>query len=118
MLRVPGGGSVQRHRGRLRRIDRLDTQQAAPLRLVAEAVLECALRVLLAEVHVDCFGIAGLDQCVQAHRDDRMRLAAADQEDGRSRPTDTAAALALAVQGAAVLDSGRSVYEGHGVLAV
>jgi hypothetical protein len=38
------------------------------VRLIPETVLERTLRVLLAEVDVDRFGIAGLDKRLQAHR--------------------------------------------------
>jgi hypothetical protein len=49
-------------------LDGLDTQQPTPLRLIPETVLQRPLRILLAQVHVDRFGIAGLDKRVQAHR--------------------------------------------------
>jgi hypothetical protein len=39
----------------------LNAQQPAPSRLIPETVLERTLRVLLADVDVDRFGIAGLD---------------------------------------------------------
>jgi hypothetical protein len=38
-----------------------DAQLAAPTRLILEAVLKRVLSVFLAEVDVDCFGIAGFD---------------------------------------------------------
>jgi hypothetical protein len=53
-----------RHGGEL---DRLDAQHPAPTRLIPEAILERLLGVLIAEVDVDRFGIAGLNERVKAH---------------------------------------------------
>jgi hypothetical protein len=44
-----------------RQFDRLDTQPTIPLRLIPKTLLRSPLCVLLAEVDVDRFGIAGLD---------------------------------------------------------
>jgi hypothetical protein len=38
-----------------------------PVGLISETVLERALRILFAEIHVGRFRIAGLDEPVQAH---------------------------------------------------
>jgi hypothetical protein len=47
--------------------DRFHAKQTAPVRLIPETVLKGALRVLLAEVDVDRFTIAGLNKRAQAH---------------------------------------------------
>jgi len=56
------------------KLDFLDAQQSTPLRFIAQAVVERPLRILLAQVHVDRFGIASLNECIQAHRGKRIRV--------------------------------------------
>jgi hypothetical protein len=53
---------------------------------VPRAILERPPRVLLTEVDVDRFGIAGLDKRVQAHAEKRMRLAPMDHRFKVSTP--------------------------------
>ncbi len=42
-------------------------EEAAPLGFIPEAILEGVLRVLLAEVDVDRFGVAGFDEGIETH---------------------------------------------------
>jgi hypothetical protein len=49
-------------------LDFFDAQHPAPLGFVPAAIIERPLGILLAQVHVDRFGIASLDKRVQAHR--------------------------------------------------
>jgi hypothetical protein len=47
-------------------LELLNTQQALPLRLIAQTIFERPFRVLPAQVDVDRLGVAGLDERVQA----------------------------------------------------
>jgi hypothetical protein len=49
-------------------LDLIDAQKPSPVRLIPEAVLERALRIVLAEIDVDRFGVAGFDERVETHR--------------------------------------------------
>ncbi len=53
--------------GRAGELDLNDLEQVAPLGFVAKAVGKRALCILLADEHVDCFGVADLDECPGAH---------------------------------------------------
>ena len=73
--RGPSIGGLQ-HTGEL---DLLDTKQSMPVGLVPKAVLKRPLRVLLAQVDVDRFGIAGFDERVKAHEQNAIPLAVSEQ---------------------------------------
>ena len=49
-------------------LDLLDAKQPTPLGFIPETVLQRVVRVLLAQVNVDRFGISGFDQRLQPHR--------------------------------------------------
>src|SRR5205814_184702 len=67
-------------------LDLLDAQQAMPVGLIVKAVLERVLGVPFAEEDVDRFGIAGLDERVQAHSRERYSAIHGGASASRCRP--------------------------------